>query len=51
MIQGLPFGPAVKNSPCYAEDMEMIPGGRTNIPHATEQLNPCAPTTEPVLYY
>ena len=51
MIQGLPFGPVVKNSPCYAEDIEMIPGGRTKIPHATEQLNPCAPTTEPELYY
>lgn len=50
MLHGLPWWSAVKNSPCNAEDMEVIPGGRTKIPRATAQLNPCAPTTEPVFY-
>ena len=40
----------VKKLPANAGDMDAIPGlGRTHIPHATEQLSPCATTTEPVL--
>ena len=35
-----------KNPPTNAEDMGSSPGQRTKIPHATEQLSPCATTTE-----
>ena len=38
--------PVVKNPPCNAEDEGSIPDWRTKIPHAEEQLNPCAATTE-----
>ena len=53
MVQGislmLPGGAVVKNPPANAEDMSSIPGLGTKIPHATEQLSPGIPTTEPVL--
>ena len=42
-----PGGPVVKNPPSNAGDVGSIPGGGTKIPHAVEQLNPCATTTEP----
>ena len=36
----------VKNLPCNAEDVGSISGQETKIPHASEQLSPCASTTE-----
>ena len=39
-------GPVVKNLPSNAGSESSIPGGRTKIPHVTEQLNPCTMTTE-----
>ena len=39
----------VKNTPASAGDMSSAPGLRTKIPHATEQLRPCAITSEPML--
>ena len=43
-----PGGTEVKNPPANAGDTGSSPGpGR--FPHATEQLSPCATTTEPVL--
>ena len=43
-----PGGAVVKNLP--AGDVGSSPGpGRSHIPHAAEQLSPCATTTEPVL--
>ena len=45
---GFPRGAVVKNPPANAGDTGSSPGsGR--IPHAAEQLSPCATTTEPVL--
>ena len=35
----------IKDPPCDAGDMGLIPGQRTEIPHAQEQLSPCAVTT------
>ena len=40
----------VKNLPCNAGDVGLIPGRGTKIPHAAEQLSPCALTTEPQLW-
>ena len=42
-----PGGPVVKNPPANAGNMGLIPGPRTQIPHATGQLSPCATATEP----
>ena len=39
-----------KNLPCNAGDVGSITGRGTKIPHVTEQLNPCAATTEPQLW-
>ena len=36
----------VKNLPTNAGNMSSIPGGGIKIPHATEQLSPCAIFTE-----
>ena len=44
-----PSGPVVKNSPCNAEDTSSIPGWRTKIPHAKEQLIQWTTTRESVL--
>ena len=41
-----PSGPVVKNLPCNAGDAGLIPGGRTKIPYATEQLSLQAKITE-----
>ena len=41
-------GPVVMYTPCNAEDMGLIPGQGTKIPHAAEQLSLCAATTEPL---
>ena len=38
-------GPVVKNPPCNVGDMGSAPGWRTGIPHAEQQLSPCAATT------
>ena len=37
----------LKNLPCNAGDLGLIPGRGTRIPHAVEQLSPSATTTEP----
>ena len=43
-----PGGPVVvKNPPGNAQDLGSIPGQGGKIPHATEQLSPCATATEP----
>ena len=36
----------VENLPCNAGDVDLILGHGTKIPHAAEQLSPCATTTE-----
>ena len=41
-------GPVVKNPSCNTGDVGLIPGWGTKIPHATEQLNLCIITREPV---
>ena len=43
-----PGGAVVKNLPANAGDNGFEPWSR-KIPHATEQLRPCATTTEPAL--
>ena len=46
---GFPGGAVVSNPPANAGDTGLGPGpGRSHMP-ATEQLSPCATTTEPVL--
>ena len=40
-------GSVVKNPPASAGDTGSSPGQGTKIPHAAEQLSPCATTTEP----
>ena len=47
-LLGSPGGPVVKNLPCNAR-RQFDPWSR-RIPHAAEQLGPCATTTEPVLW-
>ena len=42
-------GPVVRNPPDNAGDTDWIPGLGTKIPCASEQLSPCATTTEPML--
>ena len=46
MCRDCPGVPVVKNSPPNAGNMGSIPGQGTKIPHATEQLNLHAATTE-----
>ena len=46
-LMGLPWRPVVKNPPSNAEDVGLIPGWGTKIPHAAGQLSLCAATTEP----
>ena len=41
-----PGGPVVKNPPCNAGDMGLIPGWKIMVPHAAEQLSLRAPTAE-----
>ena len=36
----------IKNLPCIAGDMGLIPGQRSRIPHAVDQLSPDSATTE-----
>ena len=44
---GLPQGSS-RNLPCSAGDMVSILGRRAKIPHAAEQISPCATIIEPV---
>ena len=44
----IPGGPEINNPPASAGDMGSIPGPGTKIPHALEQRNLCATTTEPM---
>ena len=37
----------VKNLPCHAGDIGLIPDQGTKTPHAAEKLSPRAATTEP----
>ena len=46
--RGFPGGSVVKNLPASAGVTGSIPGPG-KIPHASEQLSPCATTIEPVL--
>ena len=41
-------GPVVKNPPCNAGDMGLIPGRGTRIPYAAGQLSPHTTAREPV---
>ena len=43
-----PGGPVVKNLLCNAGDTVSIPGQRTKIPHALEQLSPYTATPKSV---
>ena len=47
-FRGFPGGPVVKNPPSNAGDAGLIPGRGTKIPHASGQLSPRSPTTEPM---
>ena len=42
-----PGGPVVKNKPCDARDVSLIPGKKSKIPHAVEQLSPHTATSKP----
>ena len=45
-VQGdFPDGPVIRNLPCNAGDMGLIPDGGMKIPHATGQLNLGTATT------
>ena len=46
---GLPCGAVVKESACQCRGHRFEPWSG-KIPHAAEQLSPCATTTEPALY-
>ena len=43
-----PGSSVVKNPPWNEGDMESVPDQGTKIPHAMEQLSPCADTNEPI---
>ena len=43
---GFPGGPVVKSPPCNAGEVGLIPGQRTKISYAKEQLSPSASTRE-----
>ena len=44
----IPGSQVVKNPPANAEDVGLIPGPGTKIPHATGQLSLCATMKDPV---
>ena len=46
-VWNIPEGPVVKNPPCNARDVDLIPGQGTEIPYAAKQLSPCITTIEP----
>ena len=39
ILGDFPGSPVVMNLPCNAGDLNLIPGQRTKIPHASEQLS------------
>ena len=45
--EDFPGGPVVKNRPCSAGDVSLIPGPGTKIPNAAGQLSPCGATQDP----
>ena len=47
-IEDFPGGPVVKNPPSNAEDMDLIPGQGTKIPHTPGQLSPSCATSREV---
>ena len=49
-IWNIPEGPVVKNPPCNARNVDLIPGQGTKIPYAAKQLSPCITTTEAVYH-
>ena len=49
MAWDFPDGTVVKNPPANAGNTGSSPPWSRKIPHATEQLSPCATTTEPAL--
>ena len=49
-IWNIPEGPVVKNPPCNAINVDLIPGQGTKIPYAAKQLSPCITTTEAVYH-
>ena len=44
---GLPWYTMVKNLPCNAGDIVLIPGHKAEIPHATQQLSLCVAIMSP----
>ena len=48
-MMGLPGRSVVKNPPCNARDVGLIPGQGTKIPSTVGQLSPCTATTEPLI--
>ena len=49
-VLDFPGGAVVKNPPANARDTGSNPGpGGSRMPHAAEQLSPCATTVEPAL--
>ena len=46
-VWNIPEGPVVKNRPCNARDVDLIPGQGTKIPYAAKQLSLCITTIEP----
>ena len=47
MLWFLLGGPVVKNLPANVGNTDLILGPETKIPHAMDQLSPCATATEP----
>ena len=47
MMGDFPGGPVIKNLPCNAGNVGLIPGQGIKIPHAMEQVRPHDATTEP----
>ena len=47
MCRDLPGTPAVKNLPCNAEDVGLVPGQGTKILHAEGQLSPSTQKEKP----
>ena len=49
LVKGFPRGAVVENPPVNAGDTGSFEPWSGKIPHAAEQLSPCATTTEPAL--
>ena len=48
-MMGLPGHSVVKNPPCNARDVGLIPDQGTKIPSTVGQLSPCTTTTKPLI--